>query len=129
MPHPGSSDDHNYNPPMLARLMVRFVLAAAVLAVPSVASARTVHCGNVAASDIHRVVGHRVSCSTAKAVARAEMHALLTPGSGARHNITVDGKRWHYTWRDVNTSAGTQIEYYKARAGRQTVTFQTHGSN
>lgn len=100
-----------------------------LLALPSVASARTFHCRNISASDIYDVVGHQVNCSTAKAVAKAEIRALLTPGSGAKHYIKVKGKRWRYRWRDVNTSPNTQIEYYTARSGKQTVTFETHGAN
>ena len=95
----------------------------------SAASARIVSCGNLSGSDIYDVVGVSVSCGTAKAVAKAEVHALATPGSGAKHYIAVSGKRWHYTWHDVNTSSSTQVEYYKARSGSQSVTFQTHGSN
>jgi hypothetical protein len=100
-----------------------------LLALPSLASARTFDCGNISASDIYDVVSHQLNCSTAKTVAKAEIGALLTPGSGAKHYIKVKGKRWHYTWRDVNTSSNTQIEYYTARSGKQTVTFETHGAN
>jgi hypothetical protein len=115
---------------MLVRLVPRLVIVlAAFLLLPSLAWARTSHCGNLPASGVYHVVGHQTSCTTAKAVARAEIRALLTPGSGAKHYIVVAGRRWHYTWRDVNTSPRAQIEYYTARNRQQTVTFQTHGAN
>ena len=115
---------------MLLRPMPRLVIVlAAFLFLPSLAWARSPHCGNLPASGVYDVLGHQTSCTTAKAVARAEIRALLTPGSGAKHYIAVAGRRWHYTWRDVNTSPSTQIEYYTARNGRQTVTFQTRGAN
>jgi hypothetical protein len=97
--------------------MVPLITATTVLALPSVAPAHTSHCGNVPSREIYDIAGHHIGCSTAKAVAKAEMTALLTPGSGAKHDIEVDGKRWHYTWRNVNTSSTTQIEYYTARSG------------
>lgn len=101
----------------------------ALLFLPSIASARTTHCGDISASDIHSVVGHQVNCSDAKRVAEAEENALLTPGSDAKHYIRVRGRRWHYTWRDVNTSSNTQIEYYTASSGNEKVTFGTYGTN
>ena len=114
---------------MLGRVMTALIVAATVLALPAAASATGVHCGNLPSHNIFDIAGHRVGCPTARAVAKAETRALLTPGSGAKHFIKVDGRRWHYTWRDVNTSPTTQIESYRATSGRQTVTFETHGSN
>ncbi len=114
---------------MFGRTMTVAVVGATVFAFPAAASAKTLHCGKLPSKAIFDITAHHVGCSTAKAVAKAEIKALLTPGSGAKHHIRVDGKQWHYTWRDVNTSASTQIESYRATSGRQTVTFQTHGSN
>jgi hypothetical protein len=114
---------------MLGRGMMALVVTAAMFAVPAAASAKTLHCGNLPSKNLFDIAGHHVGCPTAKAVAKAEARALLTPGSGARHHIKVDGTRWHYTWRDVNTSSTTQIESYRATSGQQTVTFETHGSN
>ena len=114
---------------MLGRAMMAVILAAAVFALPASASAKTLRCGSLSANNLFNIDGHHVGCSTAKAVAKAEARALLTPGSGAKHFIEVDGKRWHYTWRDVNTSSTTQIESYRATSAREIVTFQTHGSN
>jgi hypothetical protein len=103
-------------------------VSAVALALPSLASASTSHCGNLSGSDLYSIVGHNASCSVAKAVAKAEVHALLSQGSGAKHFINVKGRRWHYTWRNVDVQGG-QIEYYTARSGSKKVTFQTRGSN
>ena len=114
---------------MFGRATMAVILGATVFALPAAASAKTLHCGNLPSKNLFDIDGHHVGCSTAKAVAKAEARALLTPGSGAKHRIKVEGKRWHYTWRDVNTSSTTQIESYRATSGGQTVTFETHGSN
>lgn len=114
---------------MFGRGLTATVVAVTVFALPAAASATALHCGNLPSKAIFDIRAHHVRCSTASAVARAEVRALLTPGSGAKHYIKVDGQRWHYTWRDVNTSSTTQIESYRATSGRPTVTFETHGAN
>jgi hypothetical protein len=109
------------------------ILVSTVLATPCPASARTIQCGGLPQQDIYKIAGP--SCSTAKAVAKAHERQLLTPGGGGKHYVNADGKRWHLTWRFRNVPVRvdgmtfTQIEYYRATASGQVVTFQTYGAN
>jgi hypothetical protein len=108
------------------------LLAIGAAALPSLATAE-VRCGNVPSHNVYDIAGP--SCSTAKAVANTFERGLLSPGIGARHNITVHGEHWHITFSyhaasgRINGSPYTQIELYRAISGRHVVTWRTYGAN
>jgi hypothetical protein len=110
--------------------IVLFAIGAAAL--PSLATAQ-VRGGNEPSKDVYDIAGP--SCSTAKAVANTFERGLLTPGVGAKHNITVHGERWHITFSyhiasgRINGSPYTQIELYRAVSGRHVVTWRAYGAN
>lgn len=117
---------------------------AALLVLPALAQAKTVHCLNDPSIGTYRVVGKDVApirnrlsgnvgpggCWVADAVAWAEAAQVNQPGSNFKHNLTVtphdavSAERWHYTWREVHVTPVLTFWNFTARDSHQLVTFR-----